>query len=173
MCLEVCMWTGCVTEWTCKLHRELNLCQQSTVNARQQKPVRITTLQCKGRRRRGHEYEEILLWESQLPYITLSAVVCIFVTAHLCIFVHTSSNKVFFWEKILILGAPLSTHTILHFAALIYRTVENSRLILTHRYLVLVVFAGQHLHTSRFELSHLFHCGGMQEESFISQVKVQ
>lgn len=47
------------------------------------------------------------------------------------------------------------------------------RLILTHRYLVLVVFTGQHLHTSRFELSHLFHCGGMQGESFISQVKVQ
>lgn len=54
--------------------------------------------------------------ESQLPYTTLPAVVCIFVTAHLCIFVHTSSNKsIFLRENIDILGTPLSAQSILHF----------------------------------------------------------
>lgn len=117
-------------------------------------------------------------WESQLPFITLPAVVFAFWSQLVCASFYTPLQiNAFSREKkqknILILGTPLSTHsTWRFFAALICRTVENSRLILTHRYLVLVVFAGQHFHTARFELSHLLHCRGKQEGSFRSQVKV-
>lgn len=89
-----------------------------------------------------HRYEEILLWES-----TSSTVICIFVTAHLCICVYTFSNQ----------------------SCCFFLFVF---LILTHRYLVLVVFARQHLHTSRFELSHLFNCRVMQEKSCIVQSSI-
>lgn len=87
--------------------------------------------------------------------------------AHLC--THISFSKTIFPRRYIGFGCPfIISQDIAPFASLIWRTVENSSLILTHRYLVLVVFARQHLYTSRFEFSHLFHCGGMQEEFYIT-----
>jgi len=36
--------------------------------------------------------------------------------------------------------------------------LKGKRLILTHGYLVVVVFTGKHLHTSGLQLRHLLHC---------------
>lgn len=110
--------------------------------------------------------ESASLYDSACRYLHFCRSSFGHLSAHLKVKVVFLQGNIDFW------GILYQQHIAL-FLLLACRTGENLRLTLTHGYLVLVVFAWQHLHTTRLEFSHLFHCGGSQEESCVWQVKWQ